>query len=365
MKNLNGLLGMLALALYGCITPLEYDAQISVDVLVVEGHIDTDYGPHEVQISYLAKYAGVLDGGFKELPDSRVQLFDDVGNVVDLTSEIIIREEFDCSGAGAFEVRTNYFTSPAFRGIEGRSYWLEIEVEESGKVYRSLMQTMPEIVPIDSLILQYDEKAGEEEDRTGVDVYAVFSDPPSQDNFYHWEVGGIYRIQTPPIPNQECCVYRGNDGDDCWVVEKNITEKFVTKSDQAEGGGVIVERVGFIEDDTKRFASTWVPNEKQYYVSVEQYTLSREAYEFQVSMGVINEVNGEIFDPAPIEIKGNIYSISDAKETVVGFFGVYGKHTKGIFIHRDLLQEVKQHSICGDCRFGNIDGQIEIPEVYR
>ncbi len=354
-----------------CISPLELDQKAPEDILIVEGFIDDDFGPHEIEVSLLSLFAGVTEGGERRRVVADVRIVDDLGSAVRLIREEFVRVELVAlPGCNPFinmqPSATNYLTPEDFRGEAGRSYSLEVELDD-GRLYKSVPEQLPERTEIDSLFVSFNRFPGEtaEEDRTGVDVFAVWEDDPTTDDYHFWRVGGVYRIETPNIPGL-CCIYDPRDGlaDECWVVEQNLTSDYEAFEDRLANGESVVRKVTFIEDDGLRFASSRLLPTEQYYVEVDQFTISESAFEYFQRVETLSEINGEIFDPPPVGAVGNIISVDNPTETVVGFFGAYSKDTEGLFVSRDQLDFVKKRSICGDCR-AFYGGQLETPEPYQ
>lgn len=373
----NSLLSINIMVLTGCVVPVDFNPIEPRDILIVEGFIDNDFGPHEIEVSFLSTYAGILEGGSKRFVDAEVFIIDDLGTYTQLNNEPQIVEQLynladltptdGCDpGIDTILVTSNYFTPPSFKGVVGHSYRLEIVTQN--QIYRSSMELLPKPVPIDTLELQFAVMPGENLDIAGVEVYAIFTDPSVSHEFYYWVINGTYRIETPPLENL-CCLYdprSGNNGDGtvCWIEEHNVGNNLEIDADLLFDGIQFNRQIGFIEDDGKRFKSRMVPGDKQYHVSVEQYTMSSQAYEFYANLKVLGEINGEIFDPPPSGIGSNIYNVNNSRETVVGYFGAFGKSEKGIFVDRSMIQNVRQENTCGDCRFF-LGGELETPEVYR
>lgn len=342
---------------------------------MVEGFIDDDYGPHEIQVSYTSTFGGVLDGGQTRRLDASVMIYDDLGNVIRLEREFGVREDLwssclpdCCTSVSQMNFETNYFTPADFRGTPGRSYTLEVILEDIGKAYRSAPQIMPEPVVLDSIFFEYKTIANENElqDQTGVDVFGIWKDDASSENYYLWNLNGTYKVETPIKTDGTCCLYDPRDefGEECWIVEQNVDTEINIATDRLYNGEQRIEKIGFVLDDTKRFSSIEVVASKQYHVEASQYTITKEAYDYYVALDVLSEVNGEIFDPPPVSTIGNMFNTSDPNEIVVGYFGVFAKTEKDAFISRAVLRNRKHHNMCGDCRYF-FGGQLDIPEAYK
>jgi hypothetical protein len=70
----------------------------------------------------------------------------------------------------------------------------------------------------------------------------------------------------------------------------------------------------------------------RYSVLVKQYALTEQGYIYWQRLRDNTEKLGSVFDPLPSEIKGNIYSLSNPEEQVIGFFEACNFQSKRIFI---------------------------------
>lgn len=355
-----------------CVSPVDIEPKEFAPSLVVEGFITDDFGPHSIEITRLAKFAGVLDGGVIRRVDAIVHIIDDLGRSVELTRRGVIRKELfneppGCNPNLAFPaVQTRFMTPSSFKGEAGRTYTLEIQVGDD--IYRSSPQLMLTTPAIDDLQLAFKSvpTLNEVTPGSGIDVIASWNDPVGSD-FYSWRINGIYRINTPPLGGTSCCLYDPTDGGaiNCWIQEQNIEGNVRALADRFFDGQQASVKVGFIQDNGLRFANTEVPAAKQYYVEVEQSRISEAAFNFIQKIDVITSINGEIFDPPPLSIRGNIFNTSDSEEQVIGFFGAYSVQKKDIFVTRDMLEFTQRFTRpCGDCRV-RPGAQVEVPDPYK
>ena len=70
----------------------------------------------------------------------------------------------------------------------------------------------------------------------------------------------------------------------------------------------------------------------KYSINVKQYALDEDAYEYWQAMKKNTEALGSIFDPQPSYMYGNIRSVSNPKEMVIGYFGACNVTEKRIFL---------------------------------
>ncbi|MEL7004280.1 MAG: DUF4249 domain-containing protein [Bacteroidota bacterium] len=366
---------IVSVALLGnCVSPADIPLSEVPPLLVVEGFITDDFGPHEIRVTRLARFAGIRDGGSIEQVDASVSITDDLGNSVQLLRQNLQRKEIfndppeACVPNVTFaQVITDYRTPDSFKGEVGRSYTLEIETD--GRVYRSEPQTIVPTPIIDELSLSFLEipTLNDAQPRSGVEIFAKWQDP-EEPSFYSWRVNGIYRVSTRNVlGGVACCLYdpADNGAEDCWIIEPDIEGNVIAVNDRFFNGQQTTQKVGFIEDDGLRFANTEVPESKQYYIEVEQYRISEEAYNFYDRVTTISSIDGEIFDPPPLSISGNITNIEDPSETVIGFFGAFSVQRSDIFVDRKMLSFTQIFlRPCGDCRVRG-GAQVEVPDPYK
>ena len=66
--------------------------------------------------------------------------------------------------------------------------------------------------------------------------------------------------------------------------------------------------------------TTSVKISSKYHLRLQQYALSEEAYTFWLNLYKTTEATGGLFDPMPGQVIGNLRSVSDPSEIVVGYF---------------------------------------------
>lgn len=321
--------------IFGCVDQLDITTDREVRVLVVEGSMTTREGPHTVLLTESVKYGDVFEGFIEGVANARVSIRDNSGEVTHLT-----------------EVETGIYQTPAsFRGIIGRSYSLQIETKD-GRSYFSLPEEMVPVPEIDSLSIRYvstpiRDASGAVTEVGGLSIFTHFKDPESDENFYLWKNNGTFQIDTNPElyvnPNpdigpqpKDCC-------DRCWIQEQNEAN-FTLFSDANSNGSTIQNQVGYIEDDGLRYST-------KYLVRIEQFSISKEAFQFFDLIQEQLSIDGDIFDPPPATIRGNMIRLDEPDESVIGFFRVSDIQTDSLFLFPSDLEKLKGTIfIPDDCR---------------
>ena len=361
-----------------CITPLEIETDFDGRIMVVDGFITDDFGPHEILLSRVAKFEGTtVEGSILPIDEAEVYIVDNEGVRTDLNQEVTTVKEIIPPGLFSplrtifRQARTGYRTPSTFRGEFGKSYTLHIIT--AGRTYESTPQTMPSGPEIDTVLFDYNRLPGIDDVtfESGVDVSVRWQDPAEEENYYSWNVNGIYLIETPPkvpppVAPDPPCLYDPTDNccSKCWIMENNSGDGLRAYLDDQTNGQEITLKVGFIQDNGLRFANQTVP-EKQYYVEVEQFSVTKDAFAFNNLLQSQLEIDGDIFDPPPATVRGNIFNVNDEDEVVIGLFGVTAVRTKSAFITRDMLEDIQRWpEPCGDCRV-RAGATVETPEPFR
>jgi len=79
--------------------------------------------------------------------------------------------------------------------------------------------------------------------------------------------------------------------------------------------------------------------EIKYSIRLKQYALTKGAYAFWENLRKNTEQLGSIFDAQPSQLVGNIHSISNPAEPVVGYVSVTNMQSRRIFISKNVLPD--------------------------
>ncbi len=93
---------------------------------------------------------------------------------------------------------------------------------------------------------------------------------------------------------------------------------------------------------------------ERYSILVKQYSLSEEAFRFWNNLKESNESTGTLYDSQPFQVTGNIRSMEDPFEPVLGYFDMSLVSKKRIFITNtlDVPVDIDIPSAFPDCLNG-------------
>lgn len=323
-----------------CIDPYVVEVEQGEQLLTVEGTITTAPGPHVVKLTRSDTYGSVFQGLVRPVRQATVIVRDDLGNVT------FLRENSEQPG--------DYLTPAGFSAQVGSSYTLQIQLA-TGEVYTSLperVETVPEIQNLDYQVVRIPVE-GEINDRSGVQLLAEVNDPSDQNNFYFWRTGiSTFILKTrpdlfTPRPSdsnpsrdpqpKDCC-------DTCFQSEAINNQGIFIATDDTFNGLSTRIPAGFIEDDGIRFVET-------HRAQISQISISAEAYRFLRLVKQQTEISGSVFDPPPANIRGNMISLDNPDEVVLGYFMAGAEARSEIYINSSELEFQQPVTIIpDDCR---------------
>lgn len=291
------ILHVLFVFLTGCISSYNLDNDNSEPLLVVDGKITQENTQHELT---LRRSTATGSTDYNAVTGARISLHDDIGN-----SEVYYE----------FEEGKYLLDGNILQRIPGKSYYLEIQLPDQ-KTYRSVPQTMPEVIKPNKLYFELEEiEEISDLENTIIKRYLNFyiNTPVIEDNRdYHfiWRMDHAYsfaELQCSPLRTPLTC----------YITRQLISDNLkIFTSEDLSGGELKDFRVGSIQ-----IFPNWEFYEKHFF-NVAQHSITKEAYIYWETVKKVAQSTGSIFDTPPGPINGNIYNVNDPDERVLGFFEV-------------------------------------------
>lgn len=299
--NLIMITGSVLIIFHGCITPFEPKIEKYDNLLVVDGLITNLPNTCTVKLSRTYPYNQKRN---RPEINAEVKLTDDLNN------EIILKDNED---------GTYLPESHDFAGVIGRRYKLHIKTTK-GEICESDMEEIRE--PVDIGDVYYEEKENAENGINQIQFYVDAYDPLGRASYYSWDYSETWEFWVPYVS-----------------MSAYLPETKICYSDVTSRKILIESTKDYTEDKVIRFPLYYVTNmtnrlSVKYSVLVTQYVLSEKTYEFYYNLKNINENTGTLFDPTPVILTGNIFSISSPGQPVLGNFQVSGASVKRVFVHR-------------------------------
>ncbi|MDA3867340.1 MAG: DUF4249 domain-containing protein [Salinivirgaceae bacterium] len=298
----------------------EYNPNIAKyeDVFVVDGKLTNLPGPYVVKLSRSYKFeekAGLPVGG------AQLKIVDNTG----------IETELEETDKGVYVTTDN-----AFRGVAGKSYKLQIMLDD--EIYESEMEPLIEPVPIDSVFWEFKRT---DSNRNGIQLLLNTHDAQNKTRYYGWEYVDTWKYIVP--------IYHPDHPDrrEGYASSSNYYYNIATTIHRNTD---IIERhpLQVISEDVNKLYF-------RYSILVTQYAFTGQSYKYLKDLVSINQNQGSLFDPTPHSLTGNIKNISNKDLPVLGYFMVAGASEKRIFIDRsELPKEYWPTSGFEDCYQGNV-----------
>ena len=196
----------------------------------------------------------------------------------------------------------------------GSEYRLHIKTND-GKEYLSDYVNARKTPVIDSIVYELE--------AAGLRIQAHAHDVTKQTRYYRWDFDETWEsrsyfpstvIYDPNIRNIRDRIFPDEDVAVCWKYETSA--------------GIVLANSARLSDDIIYKAPVQlIPNGNEklavrYSILLRQYALDKEAYNFYELMKKNTEDLGNLFSPQPSEVRGNIRSIKDDKEFVLGYLTV-------------------------------------------
>ena len=212
-----------------------------------------------------------------------------------------------------------------------RKYRLRIKTANSEQ-YLSDYVPIVNSPPIDSI--SYDTKGTVS--GPGLNIYANTHDQIDKARYYRWEYGETWIIHANYDSNYksngDTVLSRDLVNDDIYTCWQNDTSHNIILGSSAKLTQNLISNSPIVS-----IASTAEKLGDEYSILVTQYALTADAYNFYVNLKKNTEQLGSIFDAQPSEISGNIHSVSNPAEPVIGYVTIGTKSSQRIFIKKEQL----------------------------
>lgn len=290
----------------------------NIPTLIVNGAITDVPGKHLIQLSISVPYN--TRETYEEVNGASVQIIDSQGHVIDLEGR----------GNG------QYLTPSDFFAEIGKAYQLKIKLND-GREYESTFQSTPVKVNLDQVtfeirkeeVLSSDDVLFEEE---MVAIFVDFCDVLEESNYYRWRFVETFEVYAPYGESNSSgggggfsrgcgSIYKNAN---CWARKYDNGFLKVEEDDLFDGLEMNSYYVYSIPID-RRFAIGNV-------VEVSQFGITEAAHAYWTEIITQQNNNGSIFETANYQIKGNVRSISDESELVLGFFEVTSLSVNRVYI---------------------------------
>jgi len=302
------------IALTSCTEEIDFKTESFESALVIEATITNEFKFQEVVLS--RTFAFEEDGPNPET-NATVSIVSNAGEFV-----------FNEIGDG------KYVSINKFKAQENLNYTLRI-VTNNGREYSSTSTQLTQSTQIDQL---YAVRETDDLSVNGMAIYIDSFDPTNNSKFYRYEYEETYKIIAPMWVNKEILVL------DNFTCEVDLVFKDPTLETQTCYNTVKSIKINqtntnaLNEDRITRHLIRFIESENfilshRYSILVKQFVQSPQAYRYYETLNNFSE-EGSIFSQIqPGFFNGNVFSVSNPIEKVIGFFDVSTVTSERIFFN--------------------------------
>jgi len=179
------------------------------------------------------------------------------------------------------------------------------------------------------------EELGWKFDNGNVQIYVNANDPNNNTHFYRWSYTETWEFHSQYYSNIKY------NREDSTVIPRTVPV-FVCYRTRNSPTIILGSSAKLKEDVIHEGPVVLIPNHDRrisvlYSVLVTQYALDSAGYNYWNAMKSNTENVGSLFDPQPNQTRGNIHSVSDSSELVIGYIGAGTTQQRRIFISHSSM----------------------------
>ncbi|WP_026839688.1 DUF4249 domain-containing protein [Gillisia sp. JM1] len=303
---------LVAILFCSCVEPYDIETKTFESALVVEGTITDQRETQEIKLSRTFR---LEENNPAPENDAKVKVVGDDG----------VEYFFSSIGEGI------YHSNNQFRAISGVNYSLEIMTED-GSSYASKPSTLSGTSIIDDISAIRTVQTIDGLDSDGIVILVDSRNASASSIYYRYTFEETYKIKSQYNVQKKLIVTEGGGLEVVWKEEPdNICYRtefsndiILTNTNLITDNNIEKAQVHFIDKSNTALAY-------RYSILVKQYSLSREAYEFYEILKELSGSESLFSQNQPGFINGNLFSLDNPNEKVLGYFSVSAVDSKRLF----------------------------------
>lgn len=305
------LLFLLYLVTASCVEPYQLQTNTFEDALVIEATITNELKKQEIKISRTYR---LEENGPTFEAGAQVYVTDSDGN------------QYDFEQAGNI-----YRSISEFTAIQGKQYQLNITTAD-GKSYRSNKETLTTENQIESVVAAV---AVADDGQRGVEIAVNSYDPSNMSKYYRYTYEETYKIIAPKWVATDLFYDMISDS---FQQTLRATDTRICYSTAYSNEIILANTNGQTEDRITNFPVRFISTENfiishRYSILVKQYIQSLGSYTFYKTLKELSSSESLLSQTQPGFFYGNLKSIDNPNEKVIGFFDVSSVSQKRIFFN--------------------------------
>jgi hypothetical protein len=344
---LSGLIFCIVIFASGCVSPFEPVYHPTDEYMVVDASIIKGQATQVVEIS---KSSPITQHEYKPVGNCQVKIIDDSGN------EFLFHEE----SAGRYVADIDDALIK-----QGGQYKLEFSTPE-GENYESEYQRVLPTEPVESIygIKEYHYSPQlNNESLYGMQFYGDLDLPDDASKFYKWQLEETYEIQSGEG------IWGVYDGQDIKVFKNQDSLRHCWKTCPVSGL-YSASTVGLSSNKIKKIPLSFISGTStklmiKYCLTVKQYALNEDAYNYWNQRKIELYESGEIYTRQPGQPISNIHNTGKPEELVLGFFWASSCRIKRLFVKNPFSKEPEYGYYCQNFAvFVNTEDVNELKNLF-
>lgn len=311
---LNGIVFLLLsyFLLIGCTEPYILETNTYEEVLVVEATITNELKKQEITLTKTARFE-----------DASTQI--EKGATIFITDNKGIRYDFK-------EESGKYISTTEFQAVSGKEYRLNIKTSD-GRTFESSSETLTPINPMQNVTATVEPK----DSLRGVAIKISSFDPTNTSKYYRYEYEETYKIIAPKwVASKAVVLSETSIG-----IIPNPTNTRICYSSK-KNTELLLTNTNYQNEDRVNFLVRFISDQNyiithRYSILVKQYVESLPSYTYYSTLKKLSGSGSILYPTQPGFINGNIKSVNNENDKIIGFFDVASVSSKRIYFNYEDL----------------------------
>ncbi|WP_158611380.1 DUF4249 domain-containing protein [Mangrovimonas spongiae] len=230
-----------------------------------------------------------------------------------------------------------YLSNDIFQATTNETYRLFITTS-NGNQYQSTIKTL---TPSSEITSVYAEEIVNDNGNLGIQVYINNTSVSGEASLFRYEYEETAKIITPETIVFDASLIEDLSTGEYEIVLTPREESLSTCYKTNKSTGILQASLNDIEEnELEHFPVRFLPNNspllrERYSILVKQYVQSQEAYNFYEIINELGSLDNFLSQNQPGYVYGNISSINNPNEKVIGFFDVSSYSSLRIYFSYD------------------------------
>ncbi|TDN78555.1 uncharacterized protein DUF4249 [Salegentibacter sp. 24] len=308
-KNIK-VIGLLifTLSIMACVEEIPLEPEGFEEAIVIEGMVTNELKKHEIKLSRAFE---IDSSGPNPLSGAEVKV---IGN-----NEYVFEEK----EPGIYISRDSFAAQP------GINYQLKIFIEDEK------YQSEPMQLPGTSGIAQIEANRIDYQGENGIAITLNNQTSSGEANYYKYEYSETFKFNSRYYKTRDLILIDGR------IVEvPKIKEEYTCYRTEESQQIILANTNSLSENNVNNLLLTFIANDEpklalRYSIFVEQYVISRGAYNYYAILEELSDTDNVFSQSQPGFFAGNIENVNNPDEKIIGFFDISSVSKKRIFFNYD------------------------------